>query len=150
MKQIKQKMQIKKTNNFLRRLYMEFNLKVGEITISEKVVEEKDTAAAFGSGDILVFATPMMSGLMENASLKNALSQLPEGFTTVGTFVEVKHMAATPVGMKVKAEAELVEADGKKLKYKVTAYDEKGKIGEGYHGRYIINSEEFLKKINNK
>ena len=109
---------------------MKFNLKVGEITISEKVVDEKDTAAAFGSGDILVFATPMMIGLMENASLKNAISQLPKGFTTVGTFVEVKHMAATPVGMKVKAEAELVEVNGKKLKYKVTAYDEKGKIGK--------------------
>ena len=129
---------------------MEFNFKIGQIAISERTVEEKDTAVAFGSGDILVFATPMMIGLMENAALNNALSQLPEGFSTVGTFVDVKHTAATPVGMKVKAEAELVEVNGKKLKFKVIAYDERGKIGEGYHGRYIINSEEFLKKINQK
>ncbi len=129
---------------------MEFNLSVGSKTMSEKIVQHEDTAAAFGSGDILVFATPMMIGLMENAALKDALKQLPDGYSTVGTFVNVKHMAATPMNMKVRTEAELIEVDGKKLTYKVTAYDEKDKIGEGTHGRYIIHSASFLKKIQEK
>lgn len=129
---------------------MEFNLSAGSKTISEKVVANEDTAAAYGSGDILVFATPAMVGLMENAALKDALSQLPEGYSTVGTFVNVKHMAATPVGMTVRAEAELIEVNGKKLTYKVTAYDEKDKIGEGTHGRYIIHGESFLEKVQKK
>ncbi len=133
-----------------RRYQMEFNLSVGSTTTSEKVVKQEDTAAAFGSGDINVFATPMMVGLMENAALNDALKQLPEGYSTVGTFVNVKHMAATPMGMTVRAEAELIEVDGKKLTYKVTAYDEKDKIGEGTHGRYIIHGERFLKKIESK
>lgn len=129
---------------------MEFKLSVGSMTTSEQLVQEKDTAAAFGSGDILVFATPMMIGLMENAALNDALSQLPEGYSTVGTYVDVKHMAATPMGMKVRAEAQLIEVSGKKLTYKVTAYDERDKIGEGTHGRYIIHGESFLKKIQEK
>lgn len=129
---------------------MEFKLSVGSKTTSEKIVKHEDTAAAFGSGDILVFATPMMIGLMENAALKDALAQLPEGYSTVGTFVNVKHMAATPMDMTVRAEAELIEVDGKKLTYKVTAYDEKDKIGEGTHGRYIIHGERFLQKIQEK
>lgn len=129
---------------------MEFNLPVGSTTISEQVVEQKDTAAAFGSGDINVFATPMMIGLMENAALNDALKHLPEGYSTVGTFVNVKHIAATPLGMTVRAEAELIEVSGKKLTYKVTAYDEKDKIGEGTHGRYIIHGASFLEKIESK
>jgi len=129
---------------------MEFNLPVGSTTTSEKVVEEKDTAAAFGSGDINVFATPMMIGLMENAALNDALKHLPEGYSTVGTFVNVKHIAATPMGMAVRAEVELIEVSGKKLTYKVTAYDEKDKIGEGTHGRYIIHGASFLEKIQSK
>lgn len=131
-------------------IIVEFNLSVGSTTTSEKLVKQEDTAAAFGSGDILVFATPMMIGLMENAALNDALKQLPEGYSTVGTFVDVKHMAATPMGMTVRAEAELIEVSGKKLTYKVTAYDEKDKIGEGTHGRYIIHGESFLKKIESK
>lgn len=129
---------------------MEFNLSVGSKTTSEKKVQHEDTAVAFGSGDILVFATPMMIALMENAALKDALSQLPDGYSTVGTFVNVKHMAATPMGMMVRTEAELIEVQGKKLTYKVTAYDEKDKIGEGTHGRYIIHGASFLKKIQEK
>lgn len=129
---------------------MEFNLSTGSKTISEKVVANEDTAVAYGSGDILVFATPAMVGLMENAALKDALSQLPDGYSTVGTFVNVKHMAATPVGMTVRAEAELIEVNGKKLTYKVTAYDDKDKIGEGTHGRYIIHGQSFLEKVQKK
>lgn len=125
-------------------------LKVGDQFTSELIVEEKHTAAAFGSGSIYVFSTPMMIGLMENASLKCAESGLPEGQSTVGTFVNVKHMAATPMNMKVKATATLIEIEGKKLLFKVEAFDEKEMIGEGTHGRYIIDAEKFLKRVNEK
>ncbi len=125
-------------------------LKVGDKFTSELVVEEKHTAAAFGSGSIFVFSTPMMIGLMENAALKCAETGLPEGQSTVGTFVNVKHMSATPMNMKVTATATLIEIDGKKLTFEVVAFDEKEKIGEGTHGRYVIDSEKFLKRVNEK
>lgn len=125
-------------------------LKVGDKFTSELVVEEKHTAAAFGSGSIFVFSTPMMIGLMENAALKCAEAGLPEGQSTVGTFVNVKHMSATPMNMKVTATATLIEIDGKKLTFEVVAFDEKEKIGEGTHGRYVIDSEKFLKRVNEK
>ncbi|WP_236932617.1 thioesterase family protein [Geosporobacter ferrireducens] len=129
---------------------MEFNLKVGMKATVEHLVEEKDTAASFGSGMVLVYATPMMIGLMENASLKAVDPHLPEGFATVGTHLDVKHMAATPVGMKVKAEAELLEVNGKKLKFKIEAFDEKDKIGEGFHSRYIIQVDQFVQTADKK
>ncbi len=127
---------------------MEFNLKQGSKVTIEREVTEEDTAAAFGSGNIRVLATPMMIAFMETAALHDGLNQLPEGWSTVGTMVNIKHIAATPVGMKVRAEAELLEIDGKKLLYKVTVYDEEKKVGEGLHGRYIIHEEQFLKKAN--
>ena len=126
------------------------SLKVGDQFESELVVEYKHSAAAFGSGAIEVFSTPMMIGLMENAALNCAQNGLEESFGTVGTFVNVKHVAATPLGMKVVAKAELLEIDGKKLLFKVEAYDETGLIGEGTHGRFIIDSQKFLDKINQK
>jgi Thioesterase superfamily len=125
-------------------------LKIGDKFTSELIVEDKHTAAAFGSGNILVFSTPMMIGLMENAALNCAQSGLESVYSTVGTFLDVKHIAATPVGHKVTAIAELIEIDGKKLLFKVEAYDEVEKIGDGTHGRYIINAEKFLERVNNK
>ncbi|MDI6707219.1 MAG: thioesterase family protein, partial [Bacillota bacterium] len=116
----------------------------------ETIVKEKDTAANFGSGGVEVFATPMMIGLMENAALSAVDLHLPKGYATVGTHLDVKHLAATPIGMKVYATAELIEIDGKRLVFKVEAYDEKEKIGEGMHERYIINLERFLDKTAEK
>lgn len=129
---------------------MEFNLKVGMIGEVEKIVTEKDTAAEFGSGEVMVFATPMMIGVMENASLEAVDKHLPKDYATVGTHLDVKHTAATPVGMKVTAKAELIAVNGKKLKFKVEAFDEKEKIGEGYHSRYIINVPKFIEGSKNK
>lgn len=125
-------------------------LKIGDKFTSELIVEDKHTAAAFGSGNILVFSTPMMIGLMENAALNCAQSGLESVYSTVGTFLDVKHIAATPIGHKVTAIAELIEIDGKKLLFRVEAYDEVEKIGDGTHGRYIINAEKFLERVNNK
>lgn len=129
---------------------MEFNLKVGMKATVEHLVGEKDTAASFGSGMVLVYATPMMIGLMENASLKAVDPYLPEGFATVGTHLDVRHLAATPVGMQVRAEAELIEVEGKRLRFKIEAFDEKDKIGEGYHSRYIIQVDKFIQAADAK
>jgi predicted thioesterase len=128
---------------------MNFNLKIGMTNESVLMVEEKHTASAYGSGSIYVFATPAMIGLMENAALNCVDKALGNQWTTVGTHVDVSHIAATKMGKEAKAVAELIAVDGKKLKFKVIAYDEDQKIGEGYHNRYIIDQEKFMAKVNN-
>lgn len=122
-------------------------LKIGLTFETKRIVEEADTAAKFGSGGIYVFATPMMIGIMENAAMNCVAKELEDGESTVGIHVDVKHSAATPMGMEVRAVAELIEIDGKKLRFKVEAFDEKGKIGEGTHDRFIINVDKFMKRL---
>lgn len=129
---------------------MEFNLSIGMSAKVEITVELKDTAVSFGSGGVKVLATPMMIGIMENAALKAVDANLPEGYATVGTHLDVKHLTATPIGMKAYAEAELIKIEGKKLLFNVTAYDEKEKIGEGTHTRYIIAVDPFIERTNEK
>ncbi|MDR5658584.1 thioesterase family protein [Serpentinicella sp. ANB-PHB4] len=129
---------------------MAFDLKMGMKARVEITVGAEDTAVAFGSGGVKVLATPRMVGIMENAALQAVEDYLPEGYTTVGTDVDIKHFTATPMGMNAYAEAELVKIEGKKLLFKVIAYDEKDKIGEGLHGRFIINLEKFMEKTENK
>jgi fluoroacetyl-CoA thioesterase len=125
-------------------------LKCGLKAKIEKTVEKKDTAKAVASGLAEVFATPSMIAIMEHAAYSAVEDYLPEGFTTVGTAIDVKHLAATPVGLKVWAEAELVEIDGRKLKFIIAAYDELEKIGEAAHYRYIVDKQKFLDKAYDK
>jgi len=129
---------------------MEKELKVGLKHVSEKIVTENDTAAVFGSGDMYVFSTPMMVGLMENAAMKAVADYLEEGWQTVGIHLDVKHLAATPMGMKVRAEAELMEIKGRQLVFKVEAFDEREKIGEGTHRRFIVERAPFMAKTEAK
>lgn len=126
---------------------MEFNLRIGMEAEVEALVDENSTAAKFGSGGIEVYATPMMVGLMENAALTAVDKELGEEYSTVGINVNVNHIAATPVGMKVKALAKLVKIEGKKLYFEVEAYDEKKQIGKGSHTRYIVDSKKFLERV---
>ena len=126
---------------------MELNLSIGLKYKEEKIVKMEDTAKVFGSGAAEVFATPMMIGLMEAASMNSVKELLPEGYSTVGTLVNIKHISATRVGKKVWAEAELIEIDRKRLVFKVTAYDEDKMIGEGTHERFIINDEKFMSNL---
>ena len=126
---------------------MEFNFNEGLKSVIEIIVGSNDTANFYGSGDLDVYATPAMTALMENAAKNGVKKELPVGYTTVGIELSVKHIKPTPVGVKVRAEAVLQKAEGKKLTFKVEAYDDMGKIGEGTHIRYVVNSEEFIKKI---
>ena len=119
----------------------------GKQTIT--VTEEK-TAQAMGSGMLPVFATPAMIALMENTASKSVETELDEGAGTVGTLINVKHVAATPVGMDVTCETKLVEVDRKRLVFEVKAYDAAGVIGEGTHERFIIDNEKFLGKAEAK
>ena len=116
---------------------------------SEIVTNEK-TAVAVGSGGLSVYATPAMISLMEKSAYESVQSLLEEGSGTVGTLMNIQHISATPVGMKVTAESELIAIDGRNLTFKVTAFDEVGKIGEGTHERFIINNEKFRAKTNSK
>lgn len=123
-----------------------------EITIGMKgkvttLVEREDTALEVGSGSLLVYATPCMVALMEGAACEAIAAALPEDKTSVGTALNITHLAATPVGLEVYAEAEVTEIDGNTITFALTAYDETGKIGEGTHKRAIITTQRFLDKV---
>ena len=117
---------------------------------AETDVNEGNTAQAACSGALPVFGTPFMCALMEEAAWKSIAPHLDAGQSTVGTRLEVTHDSATPVGMKVWAESEVTQVDGKRLVLKVAAYDEKGSIGQGTHERFIITDERFLAKCAKK
>ena len=116
-----------------------------EITVTNEL-----TAKTFKSGTLDVYATPAMIALMEDVAFESVASELEEGCGTVGTLIDVKHVAATPVGMKVTCETELTKIDGRALTFSGKAFDECGLIGEGVHERFIINDEKFQAKANGK
>ena len=122
-------------------------LEIGIKGEASTIVVHDNTAAAVGAGGVEAFATPMMISLMENAAWGAVVHGLDAGDVTVGTRVNVQHLAATPVGQQVRAIAELIEIDGRRLVFKVEAYDEQRKIGEGQHERFIVNLEKFLKRL---
>lgn len=122
-----------------------------EITIGMKgsvatVAEREDTALEVGSGSLLVYATPCMVALMEGAACEAIAQALPEDKTSVGIELAISHVAATPVGLEVTAEAEVTAVEGNIITFRVTASDEKGKIGEGTHKRAIVSTQRFLEK----
>lgn len=125
-------------------------LEVGIKGQRDTIVTKQNTAAGIGSGSLEVFSTPMMILLMEESCFMSVNDILEEGFTTVGTCVNVKHLSATPLGMKVVIKSELINVDGRALTFKVEAYDEKGLIGEGIHERFIVNNEKFQAKTDSK
>lgn len=110
-------------------------------------VMEGNTAEFIGSGDMAVLATPAMVALMENAAMLAVATKLDEGDTTVGSMISTSHLKPSKIGAHILAEAELVEIEGRKLSFKVRAYDGETLIGEGEHIRYIVNREKFLSKL---
>jgi len=126
---------------------MKFEVKPGISSLIETTVTEADSAIMHASGNLDVYATPAMIALMENASKSCVEHHLPSLYTTVGIEVNVNHIKPTAIGGKVKCEAILKEVTGNKLVFSVAAWDQDGKIGEGLHVRYIVNSEDFMKKL---
>ena len=121
-------------------------LSIGIKGIDEVVVTNELTVKKVGSGTVAVFATPMMVALMEKTCLQSVRPYLEAGQDTVGTRVDVSHSAATPVGMTVRCESELIEIDRRRLVFRVTARDDAGVVGEGTHERFIIDIERFQAK----
>ncbi len=117
---------------------------------AEMVVGTNDTAPRVGSGRVAVLATPVMISLIEEAALAAVEHMLPAGKQSLGTHLDVSHIAATPVGMRVRAEAKLVEVDGRKLVFAVTARDEFDVIGEGRHERVVVTVATFQQRVAEK
>ena len=123
---------------------------VGMKGLAESFVDREDTAKEVGSGDLLVYATPCMVALMEGAACEAIVSALKETETTVGTMLNIEHIAATPVGLEVRAEAEVTAVEGRVITFAVAAFDESGQIGKGTHKRAIVPVQKFLDKAYSK
>ena len=126
------------------------SVSVGMKARVEAVVTQENTAVTAGSGTLPVFATPFMCALMEKAAWMAISPGLNEGDSSVGTKLNISHLSATPVGLKVWAESEVTAVDGKRIEFKVSAGDEKGLIGEGSHERFVVTDERFLSKAAKK
>mmetsp|Transcript_10918 Transcript_10918/g.22276 ORF Transcript_10918/g.22276 Transcript_10918/m.22276 type:complete len:137 (-) Transcript_10918:141-551(-) len=123
----------------------------GAKAVAEQVAEPKLSARDMGSGDLLVFATPAMVALMEAAAVKALAPFLPAGWTTVGTGISTSHVAATPMGVAVTAEATVTEAEKRSATLRVVARDASGDvIGEGTHTRAAVEVEKFMGRVNSK
>ncbi len=125
-------------------------LEVGMIGKAEQVVTQALTAAHCGSGLLPVFATPSLVALMENAACKAIAQAIPEGMTTVGTYIAVHHEAATPLGMPVWAEARLTDIDRRALTFEIQAFDAAGMIGSAQHKRFLVDAARFMEKTEAK
>lgn len=125
-------------------------LEIGIKGHQELTVTAENTARAMGSGELEVFATPAMIALIEQTAWRSVAPHLAPGEGTVGTMLDVAHTAATPVGMKVRCETELIQADRRRLVFRARLSDETGPIGEGTHERFIVQNERFLQKARAK
>ena len=126
---------------------MEKELKEGLSFTQTIKVGSTDTAAHWGSGNLQVFATPAMVGLMENTALKCIAEYIPEGKDTVGIEINTQHIKATKVGKEVSCTATITKVDGKRLFFAIKASDEDAEIGSSKHTRYIIDTDKFLERL---
>lgn len=120
---------------------------VGEIT---HIVTEAETAATYGSGLVPTLSTPHLVALMENAARETVQAYLPENQSTVGTMIDLQHLAPTPVGMEVRLRAEVLAVEGRRLRLHIEAWDEVEKIGSCEHERFIIDWERFMQRVAQK
>lgn len=116
----------------------------------ELTVTKEKCAGALGSGELDVFATPAMIALIEETAWKSVVPYLQPGEGTVGTALNVRHLAATPMGLRVRCETELTLVDRRRLVFNVKVYDDFELVGEGTHERFVIQYERFMKKANEK
>jgi fluoroacetyl-CoA thioesterase len=126
---------------------MDFDIPLDTSSTQTLLVEKEHTAKILGSGEVEVLATPIMIALMESAALFAAQIYLPNGWTTVGTRVDVEHIRPTPLGAEITATAVLVKKEGRVLHFQVEARDHYGLIGQGTHQRFVIQNEKFMQKI---
>jgi fluoroacetyl-CoA thioesterase len=126
------------------------NLKIGLTGSAEITVQDADTAPRIGSGRVSVLATPVMINLMEAAALNAVERLLPHGHQSLGTKLNVGHYAATPVGMRLRATAELTKVEGRNLEFRVEAFDEKERVGDGTHTRVVVNVARFDERVQRK
>ena len=126
------------------------NLKIGLTGSAEITVQDADTAPRIGSGRVSVLATPVMINLMEAAALNAVERLLPPGHQSLGTRLEVGHYAATPVGMRLRATAELTKVEGRNLQFRIEAFDEKERVGDGTHTRVVVNVARFDERVQRK
>ncbi len=126
---------------------MDINISPGIKHHEEIITTEAQSALAFGSGSVNVFATPAMIALMEKTAHKSVQHLLPEGYTTVGTGVNIKHLKASSIGIQIRSDSYLKSVDGKKLLFELHAWDDKGMIGIGTHTRVIVEIQKFIGEI---
>lgn len=129
---------------------LEDNVTIGTTGSAEIIVGEQHTAPHVGSGKVHVLATPVMVNLMEAAALDAAEKFLPAGHQSLGTHLDVRHIAATPVGMKAHARAEVIAVEGRKIHFKVEAFDAHELIGDGTHVRVVVNVARFDERVQKK
>lgn len=122
-------------------------IETGIFFSQEIIVAHKDTALIHGSGHLEVFATPAMVGLMENTAMKCLEGMLDEGMDTVGIEMNVQHTKATAVGKKVNCKATITEVEGRRIRFEIEAWDEKGPVGHAVHDRFIIDPAKFMSKL---
>ncbi|MBI4673654.1 MAG: thioesterase family protein [Chloroflexi bacterium] len=126
------------------------NIHSGLVAETSEIVTHALTAASHDSGLVAAYSTPAMVGLMETAAYQATQPHLPAGQTTVGVEIHIKHLAATPVGARVRARAEVTQVEGAMIHYKVEAWDAVDKIGEGTHVRFVVDAERFYKRFETK
>jgi predicted thioesterase len=126
------------------------SLPVGSRGTASLVVAAEHTAQALGSGSVPVFSTPRLVALVEQAAVDAVKGWLAPGETSVGTRMEIAHLAATPIGEHVRAEATLAAVDGRRMTFEVAAYDAHEKIGEGRHERVVVDEQRFLERVRRK
>ncbi|MBC7474861.1 MAG: hypothetical protein H7263_11260 [Candidatus Sericytochromatia bacterium] len=129
---------------------MIFENLIGMVGHADSKVEESETSIHSNTGVLPIYSFSSMLNLMERAACNTLQDKLPPGRTTIPTLINVKYLASTPVGHHVQAEARVVKAEGQRIYYQVIAYDEKGKIGEGTHERFVISADNFMEKISKK
>lgn len=129
---------------------LEQSVTIGATGSAQIVVGEQHTAPHVGSGKVAVLATPVMVNLMEAAALDAAERFLPAGHQSLGTHLDVRHIAATPVGMKARARAEVIAVEGRRIHFKVEAWDEHELIGDGSHVRVVVNVARFDERVQRK
>lgn len=126
------------------------DIHIGLKGVREMIVAPADLASHSGNAGAEVLSTPRLILLMEQAARQAIEGRLPPGKITVGTLIQIRHFAASPLGATVRAEAELKEIDGRRLLFSVAAYDEVEKLSEGINERFIVSEVKFLERVRNK